>query len=152
MTTATMEHDYVDDTPPPGTDNTPATGTPKTWKDLSGISFKFNSHDNAAYKNVHDALNDIYADALNHTNLEPFFTDTSFMTLKTQSANGINALHLLTDIIHACITAIANPGSTNSDSISEILRECSLSFVNQTRSQKTISSVNSFFINSLPFS
>ena len=122
MATAPTEPEDVDAASLPGTDDvTPAPGTTKTWKDLSGISLEFNSHVNAAYKTVHKALNDIYADTLDRLDLEPFFTDASFTALKTQSVNGVTAVRLLTDIIHARITAVANPGSTNPDSISEIL-------------------------------
>ena len=64
MTIAPTEPDDVDDASLPWADDiTPAPGTTETWKYLSGISFEFNSHVNTAYKNVHDALNGIYADA-----------------------------------------------------------------------------------------
>ena len=70
MATAPTDPDDVDDASLPGTDDvTPSPGTTKTWKDLSGISFEFNSHVNAAYKNVHDALNDIYANTLDRSDL-----------------------------------------------------------------------------------
>ena len=83
MATAPTEPDDVDDASLPGTNGgTPAPGTTKTWKDLLGISFKFNSHVNAAYKNVHDALNDSYADTLDRRDLEPLFTNASFTALK----------------------------------------------------------------------
>ena len=52
------------------TDGDPALDAPKTWKDLSGISYEFNSHVNTAYKHIHDALNDIYADTLDLANLK----------------------------------------------------------------------------------
>ena len=138
MTTATTEPEDAEDTPPPGTDGTPATRTPKTWKDLLDISYEFNSHVNASYKHIHDALNDIYANTLNRTDLETLFTNAGFTTFKTQSSDGVNAVLLLTAIIHTPITAIADPGSTNTDRNCEILETCSLSWVDQTLERHNI--------------
>ena len=86
--------------------------------------------------------NDIYADTLNLTDLEPLFTDTTFATFKTQSVHGVNVVRLLSDIVYDRIAAVATPQSTNSDRISEILWACSLSFVNQTGSRKTFCTIS----------
>lgn len=126
------------------TAGTPAAMTRKTWKDLSGISYEFNAHVNTAYNLYHNALNDTYADTLDLTDLEPLFTDDTFATFKTQSADGVNAVRLLSDIIYSRIAAVSTPGSMNSDRIGEILETCSLSFVNQTGSRKTFRTIDHF--------
>ena len=114
---------------------------PKTWKDLSGISYEFNAHVNGAYKHIHDALNDIYSDILDHADLELLFTDATLAAIKTQSSDGVNAVRLLTDIIYDRITVIATPGSTTPDRIREILDKCSLNFVDRDGSRKSIRTV-----------
>ena len=86
---------------------------------------------NAACKHIHDALNDIYADTLDLADLEPLFTDIIFAAFKTQPVHGVNVVRLLSDIVYNRIAAVATPGSKNSDRIGELLRECSLSFVDQ---------------------
>ena len=132
------------DDPESHPDGAPALDAPKTWKALSGISYEFNSHVNAAYKHIHDALNDIYANTLDLSDLESLFTDTTFAAFKTQSVHAVNVVSLLSDLVYDRIAAAANPGSTNPDRISEILRECSLSFVDQTGSRKTFRTIAHF--------
>eukprot|EP00534_Pseudo-nitzschia_fraudulenta_P010407 CAMPEP_0201227104 /NCGR_PEP_ID=MMETSP0851-20130426/194961_1 /ASSEMBLY_ACC=CAM_ASM_000631 /TAXON_ID=183588 /ORGANISM="Pseudo-nitzschia fraudulenta, Strain WWA7" /LENGTH=77 /DNA_ID=CAMNT_0047516891 /DNA_START=734 /DNA_END=967 /DNA_ORIENTATION=- len=73
----------TNDVPDPDAVSTSAVTAPKKRKDLSGISFEFNSHVNATYKHIHDALNDIYADTLDLTDLEPPFTVATFAMFKT---------------------------------------------------------------------